>query len=118
MITRAEMVRIEADENGFELWLWVDQDPPVDNLGRMIVNVQGIAPELHHEVVKVIGPWVAEMNEARQTYIREQGAKLGPSPDDEDDDCGYDMDDPKHPTFRERMADWVDIARKAEKENA
>lgn len=26
-----------------------------------------------------------------------------------DDDCGYDLNDPKHPTYAERMADAADI---------
>lgn len=34
-----------------------------------------------------------------------------------DFDTGYDYSDPKHPDFRERMADWADDARKAAKEN-
>jgi hypothetical protein len=35
-----------------------------------------------------------------------------------DDESGYDLDDPKHPTFADRYADWADIQRKREKENA
>ena len=29
----------------------------------------------------------------------------------------YELDDPKHPTYRERMADWADAERKREKEH-
>lgn len=35
-----------------------------------------------------------------------------------DDDTGYDLSDPKHPTFFDRMADQADLARKREKEDA
>lgn len=35
-----------------------------------------------------------------------------------DDDSGYDLNDPKHPTFPERMADHVDELRKREKEES
>lgn len=27
-----------------------------------------------------------------------------------DDDCGYELNDPKHPTYAERMADAADIS--------
>ena len=45
-------------------------------------------------------------------------------PDDEDpdefeepdDDCGYELSDPKHPKFYERMAGAADHARKSAKE--
>lgn len=33
-----------------------------------------------------------------------------------DDSCGYDLDDPKHPTWAERFADRVDEARMRAKE--
>lgn len=34
-----------------------------------------------------------------------------------DDEAGYDYDDPKHPTFHERYADWGDTLRKRDKES-
>lgn len=34
------------------------------------------------------------------------------------DDTGYDLTDPKHPTYTERVVDYIDQIRKAEKENA
>jgi hypothetical protein len=34
------------------------------------------------------------------------------------DDTGYDLDDPKHPTFHERYADYADLLRKREKESS
>ena len=33
-----------------------------------------------------------------------------------DDEAGYDLRDPKHPTWADRMADMADIHRKLEKE--
>ncbi len=33
------------------------------------------------------------------------------------DDSGYDLDDPKHPTFHDRYADFADLQRKREKED-
>lgn len=47
------------------------------------------------------------------------GERTGPAPDDRDDeDCGYALDDPKHPTYDQRYADWVDHTRKARREDA
>lgn len=35
-----------------------------------------------------------------------------------DDECdAYDLDDPKHPTYRERMLDRADIIRKSQRED-
>lgn len=33
------------------------------------------------------------------------------------DDTGYELDDPKHPTFYERYAEWADRERKRMKED-
>lgn len=32
------------------------------------------------------------------------------------DDSGYDLNDPKHPTFHDRYAEFADLERKREKE--
>lgn len=34
------------------------------------------------------------------------------------DDSGYDLDDPKHPTFMDRMWEHADLMRKREREDA
>lgn len=34
------------------------------------------------------------------------------------DESGYDLNDPKHPTYHERMSGWGDWARKRARENA
>jgi hypothetical protein len=34
-----------------------------------------------------------------------------------DDDTGYELDDPCHPTFHERYAEHADLMRKREKED-
>jgi hypothetical protein len=33
-----------------------------------------------------------------------------------DDECGYDLSDPKHPTYAERMADRIDEERSRRKD--
>jgi hypothetical protein len=37
---------------------------------------------------------------------------------DEDEDCGYELSDPKHPTFYDRMCEKADLERKQRKEDA
>ncbi len=39
-------------------------------------------------------------------------------PDDEDEDCGYDRNDPKHPDYMERMTSMSDMARDAQRDAA
>ena len=34
-----------------------------------------------------------------------------------DNDTGYELNDPKHPTYYERYADYADYSRKRDKEN-
>ena len=63
-----ENVTIECDERGFELHLLVDDDPILDDSGRLILNIHQVAEQLHDQAVKVIGPWLQEMNEARRDF--------------------------------------------------
>jgi hypothetical protein len=65
---RADDIRIEADEQGFELHLYVDDWPRMNEEGVIRVNVHSQAERLYEEVVKVIGPWVAEMYAAKREY--------------------------------------------------
>lgn len=111
-------LRIESDEGGFELHLWLDEDIEVPADGRIVLNIQRVAMTLQEEVERTIGPWAAEAHSVRVEWEASRGP-LPPVndeyPDHDLSDEGYDLDDPKHPTFRERMADWVDMARKREK---
>ncbi len=75
-----EAVKIESDERGFELHIVVGDDIDVDDEGRAILNVQGVAEELLHEVVTKIGPWVLEGLAVKREYDRAKGRY-----DDEDD---------------------------------
>jgi len=44
-------------------------------------------------------------------------AEKKPSAADDDSDCGYDLSDPKHPTYADRMADRADMDRSARRDS-
>jgi len=53
----------------------------------------------------------------KQLKVR-SGLKEMFDPEDEDEDCGYDRNDPKHPTYRDRMISMSDMARDAARDAA
>lgn len=61
---RAEEVKIESTEYGFDLLIYGD----FGDFDHICVNVQSVAVELYNEVVKNIGPWIAEGIQARDEY--------------------------------------------------
>lgn len=113
-----EDLRIESDERGFELWLWLDDEPVFDESeGRIALNIHSVAMQLYDEVVKVIGPWRAEALAAKAEYDRAGGHPMCP---DEDGRCQHGRDDecPRIDPDRvpwEAMADVADRQRKIEK---
>lgn len=75
-MTNVEQVKIESDEQGFELHLIVDDDIEVSADGRVILNVHGVAEELYDAVKSGIGPWLYEMEMAKARYkagVRPEG---------------------------------------------
>lgn len=101
--------RIEAEEDGFDLILTGDvveevqrylDDQDADSI--LLRLSQDAAIQLLAQAQKTLGPWVADYEFYRAEYHRSspRGAcrVLG-----HDDDCGYDLSDPKHPTYAERM---------------
>jgi hypothetical protein len=107
-VASVEEIRIESDERGFELHIVVGDDIDVDDQGRAILNVQAVAEELYDAVKASIGPWLAERDNA---YREWQASRAAGELDD-----GYELDDPKHPTFYERYAGAADDARKTRRE--
>lgn len=59
-MVRVEEIKVESDERGWELHLFVDEDIEVGALGHVILNVHGVAEQLLSEVVTKIGPWMLE----------------------------------------------------------
>lgn len=68
MSSVVEQVSVESDERGFELHLVIGEDVEVDPMGRLVLNVHGVAKDLYDQVVAKIGPWVAEGRAAEREY--------------------------------------------------
>ena len=60
----------------------------------------------------VVRPELIQLRE--QVALLRKGGSLTPM---STDDSGYELDDPKHPTYRERMLEQADILREQLKEN-
>ena len=85
---RANDIQVDEDEGRFCLVVHTD-----DTTHRF--DIHSIALEFYAEVRKQIRPYVIESDEARAsmpTVVRTG-------------DTGYALDDPKHPTYHERMVD-------------
>jgi hypothetical protein len=110
-------LKIEAEENGFELHLWLDDWPVCNEDGLVVLNVHHMAERLHDDAVKVIGPWLAEMHAAKAEYDRAGGHPMCP---DEDGRCQYGRDEDCPRVDPDRVSwsvalDAADIARKRAK---
>ena len=103
----AEEIKIECEENGFHLCVdgetWLIADPEA----------------LYDHVKATIGPWLRERDEAFAEF--RQAVKNGTGPAAEYFACkdpegdwiadqreAYALDDPKHPTYHERMSEIAD----------
>jgi hypothetical protein len=117
--------RIEGDEDGSHLIITVADehcrshgylDTPLGYVEAIIqtesANLRldiGDGLALRDLLTRTFEPMAAELASLMA------GARY-PEEDDPDDDCGYEISDPKHPKFYERMAGAADHARKAAKE--
>jgi hypothetical protein len=86
MTLTADSIKIDTDEGRFILVI------DTEEIGTLRVNFHRVALEFEDEERKELRPYALEAVHARATM---------PSSYDEGD--GYDLDDPKHPTFYERM---------------
>jgi hypothetical protein len=86
MTLTADNIRIDTDEGRFILVI------DTEEIGTLRVNFHNIALEFEDEVRRELRPYALEAYHARATK---------PASYDEGD--GYDLDDPKHPTYYERM---------------
>ncbi len=101
---RAEDICIESDEDGFCLFI-TDEDS-----GNSIrVNIQHFVLDFYKNVQAEIRPYVLEADSARNAVAAgvplEEYLDSGYS---DEQASGYALDDPKHPTFHERLADSID----------
>ncbi len=107
------MIRIDSEEDGF--WITVEDDEvtggPIKDEPDLGFQVPVIGyrmriddPEALYKAVKdVIAPWIDERNDAKAEF--DARARYGYNPDE---DSGYDLSDPKHPTYHDRMAGFSD----------
>ena len=101
-MTDVENVKLESDERGFELHLVVDEEPKVDEQGRMILNVHSCAEALYEQVNLIIGSWLSE---GRAAAAMPASAVFRCNPNESG---GYDTSDPKHPDWHSIHADIWD----------
>lgn len=110
---------IEADE-GFHLVLLGDFTDPVERYlavddGRLVLRIgQDAVFELLAAAKRELEPWVNDFEHYRSLHAGERRGIIRVVPS-VDDDCGYDLDDPKHPGWSNLVADAADIARKRAK---
>jgi hypothetical protein len=110
MYVCAESVKVDSDEGRITLEV---EDV---NGERVSVDIHGIDLDAFYDQVKArIGPYLAEMHEARQAVA--SGVTLAEFIADENahermtgqhDDSGYELSDPKHPDFHSVHADIWD----------
>ena len=95
-MARAEAVKIESDEAGFELHVLLDEDVCTHSQSGdwLVVNVQAVAEELFDAVKSSIGPWLQEKEAAFAEFRAAGGHPMCP---DEDGRClhGRDEECPK-----------------------
>lgn len=107
-----EGIKIDCDEGGFFLVLegdFVDAFDAYLSRDECTLHLrlpQDVAVKLALEETKQIRLWWQDGQDAAAVYQRE---RLYVSPED---DCGYDLNDTKHPTFHDRMSEYTDRLRK------
>ena len=84
--TRADAVTVRSDEQGYELFIETDEG---DNI---TVNIQSVVLDFYAAVQREVRPYVLEAESARRSL-----------PIDPDEFEGYELTDPKHSTYHERM---------------
>ena len=97
---RAEDFRVDSDEDGYSLF-FTDSDS-----GQSIsINIHGLTLEFYAAVQKEIRPYVLEAESARNAVSAglSRAQYLGITGPPEDENSGYELDDPKHPTYHDRM---------------
>jgi len=87
MTLNADSIKIDTDEGRFLLVIETEE------FGTLRVNFHACALEFEDEVRRELRPYALEAASARATM-----------PASYDTADGYELDDPKHPTWHDRMA--------------
>ena len=90
IIYTADAVRMDGDEGRIAIIIDTDEGD------KLYVDIHSVALDFYASVQANLRPYVLEAEDARRTM---------PEVRDEQADSGYELDDPKHPTFFERMVD-------------
>jgi hypothetical protein len=113
MMNRVEDLRIDSDENGFELVLTVDELTESD--GQVRLHVQAVAVSLLAEAVTKIGPWALEGMRVRREFART------PFDDGDDDELPWPGEGPiayfKRTGNADELLEMADRWRKQAREN-
>lgn len=91
-------VMIEGGEAGWHLVIYIHDAPAGDDLHRFRI---GLPDQFKAEVDRTIGAWLAEGEAVRASMPAGIGTEAA--------DTGYAFDDPKHPTYHDRMSDAADF---------
>ena len=100
LFTTADAVRVDSDERGFALVI------DTEDGDKLYVNIQPCALEFYDSVRNEMRGWVAEADSARLAVAA--GVSLEDYTGATVPDIvatGYALDDPKHPTYHERVVD-------------
>ena len=107
----ADKVTFVGDENGWEMHVSCDE-------GDLVFNIHGIAVELAAHADETIGAYKREHDYHRAAFDRasdeERRAVLVSNDPTEVECSGYALDDPKHPTYLDRMSAVWDNRSKGE----
>jgi hypothetical protein len=94
--SRADDVKIESDECGFELHV------DTEDGDTFVFHIHHLAWDLAGQAERTICEWRREGEAIRTEVLRSKQSEIP------DDDCGYDISDPKHPRWLEVHADAYD----------
>ncbi len=97
---RADRITVGEDEGHYTL------DIETDEGDRLRVDIHGVVLKFYDDVRREIGPYAYEADMARRDIatgtFSVRAEMLGAIADQ---DTGYALDDPKHPTYHDRMVD-------------
>lgn len=93
----ADSVKVDDDEGRIVLIVETDEGDTVT------VNIHNVALEFYADVQRKLRPYALEADDARRAVAAGVSLKSYVGAAEDDDDCGYALDDPKHPTYYERM---------------
>ena len=100
MFSTADSVYLDTDEGRFQLHIHTDEGE------HIIADIHAQAIEFYENVQAELGGWAREALEARHAVrsgvTREEYLDSGYR---DELGSGYALDDPKHPTYHERMVD-------------